>query len=297
MKTKNILAACALSLTALTTLSACACGSSNRTVYGDDDDRPEYLQDSKRWGKVVTEQLSGVTDITAIKHADANADVYYEQGPTVSVEIEANEKVRADHRIYVKGSTLILESAKKGRPFSGNRPTILVRVTSPTLHSISTSGTGDVKVKNAVNFDNALSLSASGTGDIEMHTLVCSGDLQARASGTGDVEIESATCPSADLSASGTGDIDISRLICEGDVVAVTSGTGDIDLDVRCRNLTATTSGTGDMDLDVDCDLVRADASGTGDMELSGRAKRLEKERSGLSHIRSKELKVSNVEY
>lgn len=296
MKAKNFLTLCALALTSLAGLTACACGSSHH-YGGDDDDSPRFLRDSKRWGKVVSEQLGGVTDVTAIENADHRADVHYEQGPTASVEIEANEDVRTDHHIYMKGSTLIVEPVKKGSTPRGNRPTILVRVTSPTLHSISASGTGDVKVKHSVEFDNDFSISASGTGDVEIYSLTCTGELRATASGTGDVEIERADCHSARLYASGTGDIDINRLRCEGDVEAETSGTGDIDLDVRCRNLTATTSGTGDMDLEVDCDLVTAEASGIGELELSGRAKRLDKNRSGLSRIRSKELRVSNVSY
>lgn len=286
MKKKNFLAVSLAATVTLTTICSCI-------VKTNDDNDPSFLKDSDRWGAVVTDSLSGISALTAIDNADANADVHYEQGPQLRVEIEANEKVRADHRVYMDGSTLVLKPARDN--IQGNRPTIVVRVTSPSLRSITTSGTGDVKLKLPVNFDNDLDITSSGTGDVEVHALTLTGKLQAETSGTGDVEIGSATCASARLTSSGTGDVDIENLACEGDVSAETSGTGDIDLHVRCNDLFAEASGTGDIDIDVDCNEVRAEASGTGDIELSGKAKRLVKDRSGLSHIRSKELKVKDV--
>lgn len=294
MKTSKAILVCSAALSTMTALTSC--------LHQDDikislSDRPDYLQDSERWGRVVVDTLANVNDVQVIKHEDANADIYYEQAAETRVVVEANEKVRKDHSVSVKGTTLIVKSAKQDQSISSMRPSIVVRVYSPAIHSIIMTGSGDVKVKKPLSLPTGLKIDNTGTGDVELHDLTCKGYLKVEVSGTSDVEMETVQASSARITTQGTGDIDIESLTCTGDVKIVSSGTGDVSMRVACQNLVAATVGTGDVNLDVDCNQVEASATGTGDLELKGKAKRLIKEENGLGNIRSKKLEVKAVEY
>jgi len=294
MKTQNILTLCCAALLTLPTLTACMNPSG---VKVSQSDRPDFLKDSKRWGRVVIDTLSNLTDVQVIEHKDANADIYYVQSDEVHVVIEANENVRKDHNVFVKDSTLILQPSKSEQPTSSMRPSIVVRVYSPALSRISLDGTGDMKAKNSVSLPAGLKIESTGIGDVEFCNLTCQGVLNVETTGTGDVEMNTVKASSARLITLGTGDIDIDDLTCTGNVTAESTGTGDVSMQVTCQNLVATTTGIGDIELDVDCNQVEATATGSGDLELRGNTQRLIKEKSGLSNIRSKKLKVKSVEY
>lgn len=296
MKTRNILSVCCVALLTLPALASCLHQDGVKMGY---TDRPTFLKDSERWGKVVVDTLSNVSDVQVIVNADMNADVYYEQSNETCVVVEANEKVRQEHKVYVKGETLTVKPVK-GQQKNLNtlrHPSIVVRVYSPAIRKVVASGMGDVKAKSPVSLPTGLRIESTGTGDVEFHNVTCEGILDAESSGTGDIELESVTATSARVVTEGTGDIDIDNLTCADDVKTESSGTGEVSMTVTCKNLIAITSGTGDVELHVDCDQVDASAIGTGDLELSGKTKRLIKEKSGLSNIRSKELKVKDVEY
>lgn len=294
MKTRNFLSVCCVAMLTLPALASCMHHDGIKVTRSN---RPDFLKDSERWGRVVVDTIKNVSDVQVIENADANADVYYEQAAEVLVVVEANEKVRKEHKVSVDGTTLTVKPAKKGEAISTMRPSIVVRVYSPAIHKIVASGTGDVKAKKSVSLPSGLVIETTGTGDVEFNKLTCQGTLNAKSSGTGDIELETVTAPSAIVITEGTGDIEIDDLTCTGDVRAESSGTGDVNLKVKCQNLVASTSGTGDVELEVNCNQVEASATGSGDLELSGKTQRLVKEKSGLSNIRSKELKVQEVAY
>jgi len=170
-------------------------------------------------GAETTSQTRSVESFDAIA-ISGSVDVQFETGSEVSIEVVAVPKVIDDIVTEVDDRTLQV-GLEGGLHINTGR--MLVKVTAPSLKSLSIDGSGDATISGID--EERLSLSVSGSGDIE-----ADGEAEAvsiAVSGSGDVEGRALKAASAHVSVRGSGDISISATeAAKGSI----SGSGDISV-------------------------------------------------------------------
>jgi DUF4097 and DUF4098 domain-containing protein YvlB len=140
-----------------------------------------------------------------------------------------------------------------------------VYVSAPAVHTLLASSSGDIHMKNGLQYDGKVKIEASSSGDIEGSAIVCQA-LDTEASSSGDIELEKVECASLKAEASSAGDISIHTLKAET-VSAEASSSGDVTLEGVCRSATFNASSAGDIEADeLKAENVVAKASSAGDV-------------------------------
>ncbi len=149
------------------------------------------------------------------------------------------------------------------------RPNVdcIVEITTPTLRSLSSSGSGETWAVGA--FPDLAALSSSGSGGVEASGGVF--PLQdASVSGSGDLYVSAVDSDCLTLDSSGSGTV-----VAAGEVgcaMVNSSGSGGIEaLDLRAVEAEIRVSGSGDVSLTV-TGHAEVDISGSGDVRLAGGA-------------------------
>ncbi len=295
-RTLPLLAAAVLLLA--TALAACNGGRRDRhdadDRYGwfdDDDDRPRYLRDSRKWGEIV-EQALPLAAFTKLR-TDGCVDVVFTQDSRTSVVARGNERVLAAYTFAVEDSTLVMRMTDSGA-HPRRLPTMRLYVSAPVLTDIRLGGDGDIVLPRRTVLDNALDVTVDGNGDIDFDDLQCHA-LAIRMQGNGDLFMRRAHCRTLVATSHGNGDAKLRRLDCTGDATVEVAANGDIDGGIACRNLRVEVTGAGEADLKVRCDTVAAFSTGSGELELKGRAARLLKRESGFGKILTRKLQADEV--
>lgn len=296
MKQKHLLGSLTLGATLLLAsvmTSSCTLNPSDIAKISRDD-RPAYLRDSEEWGKVVKQTIS-TTPFTRID-ATGNVDIIFTQASNISVVAEGNEKVLERYDIGTHDGTLYMKY-KEQRRGNNNVPTIRLHVSAAALSSINLLGAGDFKAKKPVILPNDFSVNVTGAGDIELQRLSCR-NFTLEVTGAGDLSADHISCDNLAIGVSGAGDIECDTILCTSDATMQVGGAGDITAAVKARNLTVVEGGAGDIEINsLQCDVVTATASGAGDIEIEGEARKLIKNVNGLASIRSKNLRVKDIDY
>lgn len=212
--------------------------------------------------KVEVGTFDGISTATSI-------DVAYTQtSGNQDVEIFAPDNLVDYVNVTVEEGMLKVrfhsEDSKQGLSIKGDHKTE-VRISSPAVHTLSTSSNGDIVLKNGLQTDGEVRIKSSSNGDIEGGTIVC-GALVATASSNGDITLEGAECTSLDVDASSNGDVGIKHVKAET-VEADASSNGDVNLSGVCRLAKLTASSNGDVEAkNLKADAVVAKASSTGDV-------------------------------
>ncbi len=194
--------------------------------------------------------------------------VYYAQGDTISIRVEAPEDLLEYVVTESKDSCLTIRISDQAMNLIRNQSIISgddisVYVTSPDIIEVSVSGSGDFKSDQRIDTDN-LRVELKGSGDISLADIICdhlstslvgSGDVRidkvvAQSSaiemvGSGDLKINHENVANTNVLLKGSGDIVASFLNC-GNVVSELRGSGDITFSGDVRSLTNSQLGSGD---------------------------------------------------
>ena len=212
--------------------------------------------------KVNVDNFKGIQTSTSI-------DVVYTQttGET-DVEIYAPDNLMEYVKVETNGDMLNIyfesKEKRKGLSIKGKHQT-KVYVSAPAVHTLLASSSGDIILKNGLQYDGKVRVEASSSGDIEGSTIVCE-TLNAGSSSSGDIDFDKVECTTLNAEASSAGDITIKNLKAET-VSAEASSSGDVTLKGVCQSATFASSSAGDIEADgLKAEKVVAKASSAGDI-------------------------------
>ena len=191
-------------------------------------------------GEVTTEtrNVEGFTKISM----STQADLYIQQGPTNSVEVEASSNLQEIITTTVKSNTLDID-LKKGKCLKGN-PSIKVYVTAPSIEALNHSGSGNIYAYHQIT-SSSMDLTISGSGNMRLDSLSAQ-TIAAKISGSGNIDLKGKDT-SDNLSATLSGSGNITALELPVNIATVNvSGSGNCKLLVK-QQLKANISGSGDV--------------------------------------------------
>ena len=213
--------------------------------------------------KVKADHFEGISTSTSI-------DVVYTQttGDT-SVEIYAPDNLMEYVKVETEGGMLKIgfQSKEKGKGLNiRGRHETKVYVSAPAVHTLLASSSGDIVLKNGLQYAGKVIMGTSSSGDIEGGNVACE-TLDIEASSSGDIDLEKVECTSLVAEASSAGDISIKGLKAET-VNAEASSSGDVSLSGVCHSAKFEASSAGDIEADnLKADKVKAEASSAGDVK------------------------------
>lgn len=167
---------------------------------------------------------------------EGSVDVDAKVGSELSVEIEAASKVIDDIKTTVEDGVLHIDLEGKLHVNTGR---MLVRVTVPSLKSLSLSGSGDAQVEGLD--EEAFAIAVTGSGDVE-----AGGKAKAvtvSLSGSGDVQARALEAETADITLRGSGDV---RVTASETATGSIAGSGDVTVHGGAT-CTVAVSGSGDL--------------------------------------------------
>jgi hypothetical protein len=183
-----------------------------------------------------------------------DVDVVAGTGET-KVELSGDDNLIEYVETEVQGGILSIRTKKSISP----KLTLRVRITTPDLASLRSSGASDV-VLNGIN-NERFTLETSGAGSVKAS--VQTNDLRIETSGAGDVRIGGST-KTLSLETSGAADIDAHELKAAKVRVEV-SGAGDVSV-FASDELDVHVSGAGDVKYSGNPKIINQDVSGAGSL-------------------------------
>ena len=227
-------------------------------------DAKEGIVPSKNYitQKVKVDNFKGIQTSTSI-------DVIYTQATgETDVEIYAPDNLMEYVKVESNGDMLeiFFESKEEGKNLNikGKHQT-KVYVSAPAVHTLLATSSGDIFLKNGLQYVGKVRVEASSSGDIEGSNIVCEA-LNVQASSSGDIEFGKVECTSLVTDASSAGDVSIEALKAET-VSAEASSSGDVSLKGVCHSATFEASSAGDIEADeLKTEKVVAKASSAGDV-------------------------------
>jgi hypothetical protein len=192
------------------------------------------------WGmKGKGENIKESREVSGFNRIDLSidAEISYTQDSVYKLEISAQPNILKILTTEVKNSELRMDLKRN----VWDHNTIKIIIHSPGITSFVISGSGNIKVQNAIATDQ-LDLTISGSGDISIPSLTA-GRVTAKISGSGNVQISGGNVTSENFTVSGSGDLDTERLLASGNISKV-SGSGNMILNVT-ESLDVTISGSG----------------------------------------------------
>ena len=213
--------------------------------------------------KVKADHFEGISTSTSI-------DVVYTQttGDT-SVEIYAPDNLMEYVKVETEGGILKIgfQSKEKGKGLNiRGRHETKVYVSAPAVHTLLASSSGDIVLKNGLQYAGKVIMGTSSSGDIEGGNVVCE-TLDIEASSSGDIDLGKVECASLVVEASSAGDISIKDIKAET-VNAEASSSGDVSLSGVCRSAKFEASSAGDIEADdLKAEKVVAEANSSGEVK------------------------------
>jgi hypothetical protein len=186
-------------------------------------------------------------------------DVEITCGADTKVEIIGDDNLLDEIETEVRGGVLNIETRKSISPKLKMR----IRITTPDLVSLSSSGASDVVISGVKN--EKFSVETSGAGSVKAS--IQTNDLRIETSGAGDVNING-SAKTLTMETSGAADINARDLKAEKVRVDV-SGAGDVSVSVS-EELNVTVSGAGDVQYYGNPKVVNQDVSGAGSLRKKG---------------------------
>lgn len=198
--------------------------------------------------------------------------VYYAQGNTTSVRVEAPEDLLEYVVTEVKDSSLNIRLNDQAKSIIKNfrfiqGDDIKVYVSSPDLIEVSLTGSGDFKSDQHVDTDN-LRVELKGSGDIYFADIICD-NISTLLVGSGDINIDKVVAASSSIELVGSGDLKIAHEgVARTDILL--KGSGDIkSIMNHCGNVVSDLRGSGDITLSGDVRSMQNNKVGSGDYHTS----------------------------
>jgi hypothetical protein len=189
--------------------------------------------------------------------AEVSGNVYYVQGSENKVELTAQQNILNVIETPIINNKLVIRFKNSVRV--REHELITIRVTAPSISSISSSGSGNVTVSSPLAA-NTLNFNLSGSGNMSLPS-VTTGHLEATISGSGNISIAAGTTNSEKLKISGSGTIDAQQVLAKS-ATTTTSGSGNIRVHPS-ESLDVTISGSGSV-FYLGNPLINTDISGSG---------------------------------
>ena len=171
--------------------------------------------------------------------SSVSGNIIYVQSPDYKVELTAQQNVLNVMETPTINNKLVVRFRNGVRVKSHEQ--ITIKVTAPSISSISSSGSGNVTVTSPLNGSD-LSFRLSGSGNVVLPTITCN-YLEASISGSGNISIGGGIATTEHLKISGSGNIDAQNVLAKS-VTTNTSGSGSIKVSAS-QTLDVTVSGSG----------------------------------------------------
>lgn len=182
-------------------------------------------------------------------------DVEVTAGPAVSVTLTGDDNLLPLVGTEVRGATLHVEPERDLDPTDD----IHVRITTPRLRGLSTSGSSEVRATGI----RSPAFEAQVSGSSELAADGDFGDIDASISGSGEIHMRG-TGDRIEASVSGSGELDLAEVVARTADVHV-SGSGEAAVHV-VESLDASVSGSGDIRY-LGNPRVRSNVSGSGSVQ------------------------------
>lgn len=221
MKTKSILLV-AILLAALTTSSRCVSIGNGITPS------KNYITRDFKVGDFDKLDISTVADISYTQSTDNST----------SLQIYGSDNLVELLKVDVKDSTLIISAQKRNI----NKSDLKIRISSPTLQHVKTSGVGNFNIKERVEATN-LTIKNDGVGDVKINDVTCT-ELNIRTEGVGNVSVKG-KAEKVSLISQGVGNINASELESDS-VIATSDGVGNISCYAK-KSINAKVNGVGNI--------------------------------------------------
>ena len=211
----------------------------------------------KGTGPIETETRS-LRDFKGVE-LGASADVYMTQAADFKVTIEAQKNVAELLETSVEGGILKIYFKKSIGNVDYEK--LIIHVEAPLFESVNLLGSGNMIAQNAFKGDK-LSLTITGSGDVRVKDATYN-SVKAELSGSGDLEV-GGVAESSELSLSGSGDVHAQNLKSKK-VDASITGSGNIDCQAE-TTMDASVTGSGDIHYTGDPS-VKSRITGSGSVE------------------------------
>lgn len=203
--------------------------------------------------RTETRTLSGFSEI----ESRISGNVLYVQGNEHKIELTAQQNILNVIETPVINNKAIIKFRNDVRVRSHEQ--ITVRITAPSISSVSASGSGNITVASPI-VGNSLNFNLSGSGNM-MLPVVTATHLEATLSGSGNISFSGGSTVTARYKISGSGGIDAQGVVARS-VNATTSGSGNIKLNAS-EYLDANVSGSGSV-FYIGNPIINASVSGSG---------------------------------
>jgi len=168
-----------------------------------------------------------------------SGNVFYVQGNEYKIELTAQQNVLNVIETPVINNKLVVRYKNDVRVRSHEQ--ITIRITAPSISSVSASGSGNVTISSPIAA-TSLYLSLSGSGNMTL-PIVTGTQLDATISGSGNIIIAGEAVITAQYKISGSGGVEAQGVSAKS-VTVTTTGSGNMKLNAS-ENLNATISGSG----------------------------------------------------
>ena len=229
--------------------------------------------------KVKVDGFEGISTSSSI-------DVIYTQTTAdTDVEIYAPDNLMEYVKLEVEGGMLKIffhsDETGKGINVKGKHDTE-VRISAPAVCALKASSSGDIILKNGLQYAGEVSIEASSSGDIEGENIICKA-LEVEASSAGDISIKDVKAESVRVEASSSGDVEVEGECRTARLEA--SSAGDIEADeLKAETVIAKASSAGD----VTCyasESLEVSISSAGNVGYKGNPKQIKSQHKGLKKM------------
>lgn len=204
--------------------------------------------ETREVGKFKGVEVGGAFDVEIVSGASDS-----------KVELIGDDNLLEYVETDVAGGTLNIQTRKSISP----KVKLRIRITTPDLASLRSSGASDVVLSGVKN--ERFTIETSGAGSVK--AAVETNDLRIETSGAGDVRV-SGKAKTLAMETSGAADIDAHELKAEKVRVEV-SGAGDVSV-FAAEELDVQVSGAGDVQYYGSPKVINQDVSGAGSIRKKG---------------------------
>ncbi len=206
---------------------------------------------------------------TAIS-SESIVDVYYTDGASVAIQVEAPQNCIDKLKIDVVDGTLKINY--DAPMFSHDDVDIKVYVTAPDVNSFV----------------------ASQSSEIEVRVPLSAPTLSAAATGSSEIKFWGINCDNADIAAAGSSNIEFGNVVCKNMTITCAGDAEVKSNSTDCSSLYITTSGSSEVDIKgAHLDMLGCTAAGSSEIEAQGSASQVLLTASGSAEIKTEHLSAN----
>lgn len=172
--------------------------------------------------------------------------VFVTHGKSTAVKAEGPQELINKLEVFVDGTNLVIRT-KKGESYKTRRDYyVQFFVEIPSLDQLTLSGSGDMILRDKMEWGSDVTMSLSGSGDLKIGQIKTQ-KLNIVVNGSGDIEFKNIVSTSLKVKVLGSGDIKIGGgVVQQADYNVV--GSGDIKAqNLQSENVNANITGSGDI--------------------------------------------------